>query len=232
MTTPETSRPDNRPINNRPFDGLIFDLDGVLTDTNRLHYESWSKLAQEEQFPLTQSDYDGIRGMSRYDGLRRLLRDRELDEITSEDWLTRKNNYFRELMQHLTPSDILPGVLDWIQEARRLGMSVGLGSASRNARDVLARLELDQAFDAIGDGTTVTNIKPAPDIFLWVAGRMNVTPARTLIVEDSEAGVLAGHAGGFRVIGVGIETLVRDADLYLPTLADLSLEAVCQRLWR
>ncbi len=225
MTTHEPRRAEEH-----PFDGLIFDLDGVLADTNHLHYQSWSQLAQEEQFPMTQADYDTIRGLAREDGLKRLLRGRDLDQAAATDWLTRKNNYFRTLMQSLSPDDILPGVMDWIQAARDMGMAVGLGSASRNARDVLIYLGLDQAFDGIGDGVTVTNIKPAPDIFLWVAGRMNVTPARTLIIEDSEAGVRAAHAGGFRVVGVGIKALVRDADLYLPSLADLSLMEACERL--
>jgi beta-phosphoglucomutase len=214
-----------------PFEGLIFDLDGVLTDTNRLHFEAWSRLAQEENLlPFTQEDYNAMRGLSRQDGLRRILKGREVDAQTATDWMERKNGYFRVLMELLSPDDLLPGVTEWIAQARDLEMAVGLGSASRNARDVIRYLGLNQAFDAIGDGDTVTHIKPAPDIFLWVAGRMNISPNRTLIVEDSAAGVQAALAGGFCVIGVGIESLVRGAHLFTPTLADLSLEDVCQRL--
>jgi beta-phosphoglucomutase len=216
---------------NRVIDGLIFDLDGVLTDTNRLHFESWSRLAEEEDLlPFTQDDYDAMRGLSRQDGLRRLLKGREVDHPTALHWMERKNHYFRGLMTSLSPSDILPGVVDWMAEAREMGIGVGLGSASRNARDVIKQLELHQAFDAIGDGHTVTHIKPAPDIFLWVAGRMNVSPNRVLIVEDSAAGVQAALKGDFYVIGVGVESLVSDAHLYTPTLAELSLESACQRL--
>jgi beta-phosphoglucomutase len=219
------------PASTRPIDGLIFDLDGVLTDTNRLHFESWSRLAQEENLlPFTQEDYDAMRGLSRQDGFRRILKGQEVDQQTAAAWMDRKNHYFRTLMQSLSPDDILPGVLEWMAAARDIGIAVGLGSASRNARDVLVHLQLDQAFDAIGDGNTVTHIKPAPDIFLWVAGRMNVSPKRILVIEDSAAGVQAALAGGFLVTGVGVEALVSGAHLYTPTLADLSFESACQRL--
>jgi beta-phosphoglucomutase len=239
MTSPHDTSADRavhtdlHPTSPRLLDGLIFDLDGVLTDTNRLHFESWSRLAEEEHLlPFTQDDYDAMRGLSRHDGLRRLLKGREVDAHTASDWMERKNRYFRTLMQSLSPDDILPGVLEWIAAAREQGVAVGLGSASRNARDVLVQLGLDQVFDAIGDGHTVTHIKPAPDVFLWVAGRMNVSPNRTLVIEDSAAGVRAAHAGGFYVVGVGVEALVREAHLYTPTLADLPFDTACDQLRR
>lgn len=212
------------------LDGIIFDLDGVITDTIRFHYAAWQRLAQEEGILFSEQAYDGIRGLSREESLARILKGKTVDQHHAIQMMTRKNDYFREMMTGLTPEDTLPGVREWISASRRMGMRIGVGSSSRNARDVLHRLELVEAFDAIGDGYTVTNTKPAPDIFLWVAGRLNVSPANTVVVEDGEAGILAAKAGGFWVVGLGKGEVVGQAHLVTASLADVPLESLSERL--
>jgi beta-phosphoglucomutase len=210
--------------------GVIFDLDGVITDTIRLHYQAWERLLREEGLPFSPQEYDGIRGLSREESLERVLQGRTLEPAAAQAWMKRKNRYFRDLMTQLRPEDTLPGVREWISAARRMGIAIGIGSSSRNARDVLTRLALIDAFDAIGDGYTVRNTKPAPDIFLWVAGRLNIFPAQTVVVEDGEAGILAAKTGGFKVVGVGKPEVVAQADIITPTLADLPLDTLSERL--
>ncbi|MBC8099329.1 MAG: beta-phosphoglucomutase [Armatimonadetes bacterium] len=210
--------------------GVIFDMDGVITDTIPLHYESWARLAQAEDIPFSWEEHDTMRGLSRRDALARLLKGRELAPNTFDDWMARKNGHYRELMTTLTPADILPGVHDWLAAARQMGLRVGLGSASQNAHAVLAQLGLSAAFDAIADGISVVHIKPAPDIFLWVAGRINVHPAHTLVIEDSAAGISAARAGGFWTLGVGSHEVVGAAHIVTASLADLTLVEVIAQL--
>ena len=209
--------------------GFIFDLDGVITDTAELHYLSWKRLADEEGLPFTREDNEQLRGVSRRESLNRLLKGRPIDEETAQAWMTRKNGYYRDYLKQLTPADQLPGVREFLHDARARGILLGLGSASRNARDVLERLELSAAFDAVGDGNSVVNTKPAPDLFLWVAGRLNVTPREAAVFEDAEAGIDAALAGGFWAVGVGSAN-VDHAHVVVPSLGATRVEVILEEL--
>lgn len=209
--------------------GLIFDVDGVIADTAEFHYQSWKQLAEEENVPFTREDNERLRGVTRDVSLSRFTEGLSLDDDVRQAWFQRKNEYFHERMDDLQPGDELPGVLRLLDEADAAGMPVGAGSASRNARRVLGKLNLLERFDAIGDGYTVSNSKPAPDIFLWVAGALGLSPCHLLVIEDSQAGVQAALTGGFYVVGVG-EAAGNQAHLTLPDLSGLSLAALIDRL--
>ncbi len=183
--------------------GFIFDLDGVITDTAELHYQSWKVVADAEGLPFTREDNEQLRGVSRRESLERLLKGRPMPEEQKQAIMTRKNDIYRQKLTTLTPDDLLPGVRSFLDQARARGIKIGLGSASKNARDVLASLGVTALFDAIGDGHSVVNPKPAPDLFVWVAGRLDLNPAQTVVFEDAEAGIDAAKAGGFRTIGIG-----------------------------
>jgi beta-phosphoglucomutase len=208
---------------------FIFDLDGVITDTAELHYLSWKRLADEENLPFTREDNEHLRGVSRRESLSRLLKGRPIDEETALAWMTRKNRYYRDYLQRLTPADRLPGVVEFLNDARAAGIRIGLGSASRNARDVLERLELLPTFDAVGDGNSVVNTKPAPDLFLWVAGRLNVSPLQAVVFEDAEAGIDAALAGGFWTVGIGTANIHR-AHVVVPSLAETNVDAILAQI--
>ncbi len=150
---------------------FIFDMDGVITDTVEFHFLAWKRLAEEENIRFTRQDNDHLRGLSRRGSLYRIFQGRPIDEHTAQGLMQRKHNYFQEYVCQLSPDNRLPGVTIFLQEARTAGLLLGVGSASRNTRDVLKRLELLDFFDAIGDAYSVVSCKPAPDIFLWVAGR-------------------------------------------------------------
>lgn len=182
---------------------FIFDLDGVITDTAEFHYLAWKQLADEENIAFTRADNDQLRGVSRRESLNRMLKGRVIDEPTALAWMERKNNYYRRFLESITPQHRLPGVTAFLTQARQLNILLGIGSASKNARDVLTRLELLEFFDAIGDGYSVVNSKPAPDLFVWVAGRLNVAPTEGVVFEDAEAGIKAALAGGFYTVGIG-----------------------------
>lgn len=182
---------------------LIFDLDGVVADTEALHYASWQRLADAEGVAFDRAANAALLGRTREDSLRIFAGTRDLDAATAADWLARKQGWFVESLASMTPADALPGVPALIDEARAAGLGLGLASSSRNARAVLGQLGLLDRFEVVADGATVTLAKPAPDVFLWVADRLGVPPGNCIVFEDSPAGVAAAQAAGCIVVGLG-----------------------------
>jgi beta-phosphoglucomutase len=216
-------------VTNVTIRAFIFDLDGVITDTAEFHYLAWKQLADAEHIPFTREDNDQLRGVSRRESLNRMLKGRRIDEVTAQAWMERKNDYYRQFLETLTPEHRLPGVSEFLTEARQMNMVLGIGSASKNARDVLTRLELLEFFNAIGDGYSVVNTKPAPDLFIWVAGRLNISPPEGVVFEDAEAGVKAALSGGFHTVGIGSAN-VADAEMVVSGLGAISPGDVLQKL--
>lgn len=203
---------------------LIFDLDGVIADTIALHYTSWVRLGEDFGIPFTSEDYEPMLGLPRRACLDLFLKGRDVSEDTAQTMLTRKNAYFHELLDEMQPDDARPGVAQLIGEGRAAGLKIALGSSSQNARLVLEKLGLIEHFDVIGDGLTVARTKPAPDIYLWVAERLNLNPTEAVVFEDSGAGVRAALAGGFRVVGLGETRVVGAAHVVLPSLQGITLD--------
>lgn len=208
---------------------FIFDLDGVITDTAEFHFQSWKRLADEEGILFTREDNDQLRGVSRRESLNRILKGRPIDAATAQTWMTRKNDYYLNYLETLTPHDCLPGVIDFLTAAQGQGIRLGLGSASQNAHIVLEKLGLLGRFDVIGDGYSVVNAKPAPDLFVWVAGALRVSPNQATVFEDAEAGIDAALAGGFWTVGIG-NAKVGHAHITAPGLSSLTVSGVLERL--
>jgi beta-phosphoglucomutase len=212
------------------LEAFVFDLDGVITDTAEYHYRAWKRLADEQGIPFTREDNEALRGVSRRQSLLLLLKGRVLTEDQMEAWMTRKNDYYRTYLAEVTANDLLPGVGTFLHEAKACGLKMGLASASKNARDVIEKLGIADLMDAIGDGYSVSNPKPAPDLFVWVAGRLGVYPSRTAVFEDAEAGVEAALAGGMYAVGLGPVSRVGKAHLVLPDLNDAKVSDVLKAL--
>lgn len=196
-----------------PVIGFIFDLDGVITDTAEYHYRAWKRLADDEGIPFTRADNEELRGVSRRESLRRLLKGRTIPEATAREWMARKNDTYRALLADMTPADVLPGAREFLEAARSEGIRIGLASASRNAQTVLAGLGIADLFDVIGDGHAVANTKPAPDLFVWVAGGLGLPVTACVVFEDAEAGVEAARQAQMACVGIGPEARVGAADL-------------------
>lgn len=209
---------------------LIFDLDGVITDTAEYHYLSWKRLADAEGLPFTRADNDQLRGVSRRESLIRLLKGKMLPEAQMEAWMLRKNDYYREFLNEVTPNDLLPGVGNLLNQATEGGFRIGLASASKNARDVLKRLGVSSIFGALGDGYSVVNSKPAPDLFIWVAGRLDVLCTEAVVFEDAEAGIEGALAAGMGAVGLGDADRVARAHVRLPNLDGANLAQILAKL--
>ncbi len=191
--------------------GYIFDLDGVITDTAEFHYRAWARLAQEQSISFTREDNEALRGVPRRASLEILLKGKLYPEEQMLEMMERKNNYYRDFLTEIQPADLLVGVSDFLHEAHAAGIKIGLGSASKNARDVCEKLQIMALLDVLGDGASVVNQKPAPDLFIWVAGGMGFNPTECIVFEDAEAGVKAARDGGFWTVGLGPYERVRQA---------------------
>ncbi len=206
--------------------GFIFDLDGVITDTAEYHFRSWKKLADEEGIPFTRRDNERLRGVSRRDSLMLLLQGRHYPEQKLEEMMARKNRYYRKFIEQMTPQDLLPGAKELLEEICAAGFKSALGSASKNASDVVDRLGIRHLFDAIADGYSVKRQKPAPDLFLYAAGELGLPPFSCVVFEDAAAGIEAARAGGFHTVGLGPCERVGAAEAVFPDLKGAQLRDV------
>ena len=203
---------------------FIFDLDGVLTDTAEYHYRGWKRLADEEGLSFTREDNESLRGIPRRESLLLILKDREVSDEKILEMMERKNNFYLEFIREITPKDVLPGARELLEEIRQAGLKSALGSASKNAPDVIRRLGIADLLDAVSDGSSVEHQKPAPDLFLHAAHQLNLKPEECVVVEDAAAGIEAARAGGFRSVGLGPRERVGEADVVLPSLENVKLQ--------
>jgi beta-phosphoglucomutase family hydrolase len=205
---------------------LLFDLDGVLTQTSKVHFKAWKqtfdaylKSREGDRFKeFTQDDYnDYVDGMPRADGVRSFLKSRgiELPEGSSDDAPdaetingigNRKNDLVREIIKRdgVEPYD---GSVAYVKAAQKAGLKRAVVSASANCRAVLKSAGIEDLFEQIIDGITTEeqNLqgKPHPDTYLAGAKAVGVDPSEAAVFEDATAGVQAGHDGHFGyVIGV------------------------------
>lgn len=213
-----------------PIKGFIFDLDGVITDTAEYHFRGWQRLAEEEGLTFTRDDNEQLRGIPRRESLLLILKDRQYSEDKILEMMERKNNYYLEFIREISPRDLLPGAKELLEEIRAAGLKNALGSASKNATEVLDRLGIRSLFEAISDGHSVERQKPAPDLFLHAAAQLGLTPDDCVVVEDAAAGIEAARAGGFRSVGLGPWERVGKAEAVFPSLSGIHLEDILPAL--
>jgi beta-phosphoglucomutase len=206
--------------------GFIFDLDGVLTDTAEYHYRGWKRLADEEDIPFTRQDNEKLRGIPRRESLLLILKGRTYPEEKIQEMMERKNDYYLEFIREIKPSDLLPGARELLEEIHQAGLKSALGSASKNAPDVIQRLGIADLLDAVSHGGSVERQKPAPDLFLHAAGQLHLQPQKCVVVEDAAAGIEAGRAGGFHTLGLGPRERVGNADVVMVSLANARLNQI------
>lgn len=202
---------------------FIFDLDGVITDTAEYHYRGWKRLADELGIPFTREDNESLRGIPRRESLMLILKGRRYPEEQIREMMERKNRYYLEFIKDITPRDVLPGARELLEEIHAAGLRSALGSASKNAREVVERLGIAELLDAISDGNSVEFQKPAPDLFLHAAAQLGLVPSECIVMEDAAAGIEAAQAGGFRSVGLGPRERVGAAEVIYPALATVHL---------
>jgi beta-phosphoglucomutase len=208
---------------------VIFDLDGVLTDTAELHFQAWQRLAKEKGLPFDRKVNEHLRGVSRLNSLEIILRHAgtEMAEEEKKELAERKNGYYRELISRLSPSDLLPGIADLLAQLREIGIRTALASASHNAREIVQRLEIGRFLDLIVDPSEIIKGKPDPEIFFRAAEGLGVPYESCAGVEDAEVGIRAIKAAGMFAVGIG--SRLREADWVLPDTRGLTADELGKR---
>jgi beta-phosphoglucomutase family hydrolase len=223
-------QPESKPINRSQYDAVLFDLDGVITDTASLHASCWKQMfdkylqehARRKNEPFIAFDVDTdyrlyVDGKPRFDGVRDFLKSRgiELPEGEPEDPAELETvwglgNRKDELLNHaIAEVGVRPysGSVRYIQQLCRTGFKIAVVTSSQNCAAVLKAAKLDKFFDVRVDGNVIHTQrlagKPAPDTYLLAASLLGVEPTRTVVIEDAISGVQAGSNGHFGlVIGV------------------------------
>ncbi len=203
----------------------LFDLDGVIVDTARFHYIAWRQLANDLGFDLSVHDNEQLKGVSRMESLEIILKLGGV-QISEEEKLQRaavKNARYLELCKQMTPADTLPGVRAFLDELKRASILIGLGSASKNARIILERIDILSYFDTQVDGNRITKGKPDPQVFEMGAADLGVSASQCVVFEDAVAGIQSAKAAKMFAVGIGDPQILVEADLVVPGFSDFSL---------
>jgi beta-phosphoglucomutase len=215
-------------MTNSTIEAVIFDLDGVITDTAHFHFLAWKQLAEDLDIRIDQEFNEKLKGISRMDSLELILkkgnREKDFTPLEKEEMAERKNSHYRQLLKELTPQDILPGIADLVNNIKAENLPTAIASVSKNAQTVLKALGLQDTFDYVVDASKVKNSKPDPEIFLTASEKLNVSPQHCIGIEDAEAGIEAIKASKMFAVGVGTNLI--KADLNVPTTDHLKWESI------
>lgn len=203
----------------------IFDLDGVIVDTAKYHYMAWKKLADQLKIPFNEKDNERLKGVSRMKSLEIILDlgNVNLSQEEKEELAQKKNNWYVEYISNMDKSELLPGVEEFIKNLKRKGIKVAIASASKNTKLILKQLNLEDTFDAVIDGTMISNAKPNPEIFLKASNYLNLKSEECIVFEDAVAGVQAAKRAGMKVVGVGEEEVLKGADKVIKNFENINL---------
>ncbi|MBF2545672.1 beta-phosphoglucomutase [Listeria seeligeri] len=195
--------------------GVLFDLDGVITDTAHYHYLAWKKTSESIGIEFDEVFNENLKGVSRIDSLLLILkkdnRENDFTEEEIEALAADKNEFYVSLLQEITPADVLPGIKELIVALKKQNLKCAIASVSKNARTVLSALGMEQEFDYIVDAAKITKSKPDPEIFIEATRGLGLKSSEVIGIEDAQAGIEAINAAG--IISVGVGSGLRNADM-------------------
>lgn len=209
------------------FKAVIFDLDGVITDTAHYHFLAWKRLADSQDVAFDAAFNEHLKGIDRMGSLDLILASspRQYTEAEKLALADQKNQHYQQLIETMSANNLLPGALETLMKVRSAGLKVGLASVSKNAFTVLERLGITGDFDYVVDAARIANGKPDPEIFLKAAAELGVLPVDCLGVEDAVAGVAAIKSAGMFALGIGRPEVLTQADLVIAGLEQFDLHA-------
>ena len=209
---------------------FIFDLDGVIVDTAKFHFLAWKKLADSLNINFTHEINEQLKGVSRVRSLEIILSQGNL-QASQEDknkWLIQKNEDYLAFVHKMDKSEILPRVEEVLQFLKANNQYVVLGSASKNARPILEKVNILHYFDALVDGNDVTNAKPDPEVFLQGANQVHVAYRDAIVFEDSVAGIQAANLAGMTSVGIGEKEILHESDFCFRDFTEMNNDFIMQ----
>ena len=213
--------------------GFIFDLDGVITDTAKFHYQAWKALADSLGIPIDETFNETLKGISRMNSLDRILahghRENAFTPAEKEALAQQKNDHYVQLLEHLTTEDVLPGVVPLLQQAQARHIPCAVASASKNAPLILEKLGVRAYFATIVDPDSLSKGKPDPEIFLAAADSIGVLPQNAIGFEDAQSGIDGLKAAGIYAVGLSANQPLLGADMQVSEMTELSVDALLNR---
>lgn len=194
--------------------GFIFDLDGVIVDTAKYHFLAWQKLAKSIGIDFSHEQNEQLKGVSRVKSLEKILAwgNKTISEDKFNALMASKNDDYLSFIAKMNHDEILPDVPKVLNYLKEQDQPISLGSASKNARQILEKVDLLKQFDAIVDGNDVSKAKPDPEVFLIAAKALSIKPEDCIVFEDSVAGVQAANTANMISIGIGEKSVLHEAD--------------------
>lgn len=188
------------------YQAVIFDLDGVICFTDEYHYRAWKRIADELDIPFDRTVNNRLRGVSRMESLEIILENNQgepFSDAEKQSLASDKNELYKELLTQMSEKDLSAEVKETLDTLRTRGLSLAIGSSSKNTPFILSQIGLGNYFDAVSDGNNITHSKPHPEVFEKAAAMLGVKPEYCLVVEDAVSGAEAGHAAGMDVACLG-----------------------------
>ena len=208
--------------------GFIFDLDGVIVDTAKYHFLAWRKLANSIGVDFTEAQNEQLKGVSRIKSLEMILEwgNKKMSNDEFLQLMLIKNNDYLSYIHQMGSQEILedvPKILNFLIETKQ---GIALGSASKNARMILEKVQLINQFNAIVDGNDVEKGKPNPEVFLKAADELDITPEGCVVFEDSVAGIQAANAAHMIYIGIGDKNILHEADYIFNDFTEINIDFI------
>ncbi|WP_338732759.1 beta-phosphoglucomutase [Mangrovimonas cancribranchiae] len=208
--------------------GFIFDLDGVIVDTAKYHFLAWKKLANSIDVDFNKEQNEQLKGVSRVKSLEKILAwgNKSISEDEFMSLMAKKNDDYLSYINKMGEDEILPDVPKILNYLKTNNQAIALGSASKNARKILEKVNLISSFQAIVDGNDVSKAKPDPEVFLIGAKLLNQKPENCVVFEDSVAGIQAANIANMISIGIGDKNVLHEADYIFKDFTEISTDFI------
>lgn len=206
--------------------GFIFDLDGVIVDTAKYHYLAWKKLANSIGIDFTEKQNEQLKGVSRVKSLEKILAwgNKDLNKDQFRELMAKKNDDYLSYIAKMDENEILPDVKKVLGFLIEHKQPIALGSASKNAIEILKKVNLYDKFDCIVDGNSVSKAKPHPEVFLIAAKGLMIDPEDAVVFEDAVAGINAANTANMTSIGIGDKTTLGEADYVFKDFTEIDTD--------
>lgn len=212
--------------------GVLFDLNGIITDSWLYHSKSWRQIAESIGIQWRSDLEEAIKGRDQIDSLNEILRvgglENKYSEQEKEALADKKNDIYQQMLEIMNPNDILPGIHDFLAELRASNYQMIIASASANAPKEIKKLELENYFPLIVDLKGIKHNKPAPDVYLKAAEMLHLNVDQCIGIDDGVVGVESINAANVVSIGVGDPTVLNMADINFKSTKELTLANIRQ----